>query len=827
MRYLDVLIGWIDSLMIAGGSEKLSQAGLLADYADRLLKEKPVALAPRFAPRPRTPRTLQADFSAFSDAIVTAESLIGTGSDGTGETAPLPTPLLSLPSILYFSIPRNEKLLAYWDTVADRQFKLRHCQDLDGRARVDDLWGARIDPGQIARMMAAGMSLSEALGELAAPTPRRRFRAVHGLAVSLARQAGDLGTQLLAALEKGDAEGLAALRATHEIDLLQSVTTVRAAQEMAAESDWEAAISALGSIDQRAAHYQSLLSENGSAGPAADEKRQLDKLDAVSDQSKRASWTQATASVLFAVPQAKLGPFIVGAEFGGQQLGHLTSAAATLLSMGATSDSGESSKSGIRASNARRRQEWEFQHSQAVADSLHQTKIAAGTIARLDAAKAETANHADNLERSRAVHDLLTSKFTRTELYSWMARQISTTYRQTYDLAFRVAREAELSWQRTLLRDDIFLTRGAWDSERKGLLAASTLVTDLMRMEVAYDDYDDRMHELVKPISLRLLDPARLAELIETGTCSFTLPEWLYDLDCPGHFQRRIHSVAVTIPCVVGPYATVNARLELVDDLIRVDPTLAGGAYAFTGVSDSRFRPSGTTGGSIVTSTGQADTGLFDPTGADDRLRPFEGAGAISRWVLTLDRAANSFDTNTVTDVILTTRYTARYSAQLAKAARTHTDAVLGRASTEQATALPALGLTDEPTQHLLLIDLRAEQADVWERNRATPTPFALELSSDRLPYALRRSKLTVAGLELYLHPAGDAEVGPAAVGVQMGANKWSVAAPDRPGGGWLATSPGAKPTIAPNEPTVTFDLTLPVASLAAARAVVQLAVSA
>ena len=42
-----------------------------------------------------------------------------------------PTPLPHL-SVFYFGIPANTKLLSYWDIVADRLFKVRHCMNIEG-----------------------------------------------------------------------------------------------------------------------------------------------------------------------------------------------------------------------------------------------------------------------------------------------------------------------------------------------------------------------------------------------------------------------------------------------------------------------------------------------------------------------------------------------------------------------------------------------------------------------------------------------------------------------------------------------------------------------
>ena len=68
-----------------------------------------------------------------------------------------------------------------------------------------------------------------------------------------------------------------------------------------------------------------------------------------------------------------------------------------------------------------------------------------------------------------------------------------------------------------------------------------------------------------------------------------TIPEWLYDRDCPGHYMRRIKTVSLSIPSVVGPYASVNCTLSLQASSLRVSPLLANGAYARASQDDNRF----------------------------------------------------------------------------------------------------------------------------------------------------------------------------------------------------------------------------------------------
>jgi len=66
-----------------------------------------------------------------------------------------------------------------------------------------------------------------------------------------------------------------------------------------------------------------------------------------------------------------------------------------------------------------------------------------------------------------------------------------------------------------------------------------------------------------------MLDPLALITLKETGQCVVSLPEALFDMDYPGHYMRRLKSVSLTIPCVAGPYTSINCELTLVSSQIR------------------------------------------------------------------------------------------------------------------------------------------------------------------------------------------------------------------------------------------------------------------
>ena len=140
------------------------------------------------------------------------------------------TGLLGIGRTFYFCIPKNDKLLGYWDTVADRLFKIRHCMNIEGVVRELPLFEPPIDPALLVQAAAQGIDLSSVLNDLSAPLPFYRFNTLLGKALELTGELRSLGAALLAALEKRDAEHLANLRATHETELLSLVKQVKQQQ---------------------------------------------------------------------------------------------------------------------------------------------------------------------------------------------------------------------------------------------------------------------------------------------------------------------------------------------------------------------------------------------------------------------------------------------------------------------------------------------------------------------------------------------------------------------------------------------------------------------
>ena len=162
----------------------------------------------------------------FSNALVEIEDQFPTTLTSSSSTSNVPLPTLAF----YFCIPNNEQLLGYWDTVADRLFKIRNCMNIEGVVRQLALFEPPIDPALLVAATAAGVDLSSVLNDLYAPLPPYRCQFMLQKAVEFCSDVRSLGGALLAALANEDAEELALLRASHEKQVVESIQQIREKQ---------------------------------------------------------------------------------------------------------------------------------------------------------------------------------------------------------------------------------------------------------------------------------------------------------------------------------------------------------------------------------------------------------------------------------------------------------------------------------------------------------------------------------------------------------------------------------------------------------------------
>ncbi len=192
-------------------------------------------------------------------------------------------------------------------------------------------------------------------------------------------------------------------------------------------------------------------------------------------------------------------------------------------------------------------------------------------------------------------------------------------------------------------------------------------------------------------------------------------------------------------------YAGVNCTLTQLNSSIRHASTLSGGEYSRRG-DDTRFSDGFGAIQSIVTSSAQNDSGLFEANMRDERYLPFEGQGAISAWRIQLPKQFRSFDYATIADVILHVRYTARDGG----------DALGRQVTTELSSAVNQFAQSDGKQGLARIFSLRHEFPTEWQRflnpvDTADGQALELRLTQDRFPFLFRGRTIGIAGADLFL----------------------------------------------------------------------------
>ncbi len=697
--YLDNLLAWADSLYRRDTREAIGEAAQLYILAARILGPKPRMLRARRAQAASSYTDLALKWDEFANAWfdVSTAAVSQPPPQPSIDSVPAANQTLAPEGFLFFCIPINDKLNTYWNMVNERLFNIRHCRNLEGITRDLLLTDPPIDPELLVRATAAGLDMNDIVNNLFARPLPYRYSVLAARALDLAGDVRAFGGALLSALEKRDGEQLAQLRSMNELDLLKRVTAVRTLQIEEAERNLEALRVSragtaaryeqiqrqLGAADKRAPGEQETIGEESQLGRLAsgstfatsnwalivEEQRQLE------EQSTAGFWTDADGVARVVGGAFSLSASIAHAIPGGDQAGKVLSAlasagAATADSFRAISQGHQTlaSRQATSAGHIRRRDEWAYQANQVLRELKQMDKQILANEIRIALTRAELRNHEAQIEQSEAIDTYLRDKFTNAELYDWMSSQLSNLQNSAYRMALDMARRAERAAAHELGVPAFNIIRNDyWSSRRSSLLAGDRLHQDIKRLDIAYLEQNRREYEMTKHISLRRLEPTelvklRVAETIEgkkSNSCVFDIPEWLFDLDTPGHYLRRIKSVSVSIPSVAGPYTSINCKLTLLKSSVRHDKAHQTYPRPSTGDAPNFTDYFGATE-SIVTSTGNGDSGLFEAQLRDERFLPFEGSGVISKWRLELPGEYPQFDYSTISDVVLTIRYTAR-----------------------------------------------------------------------------------------------------------------------------------------------------------------------
>lgn len=544
-----------------------------------------------------------------------------------------------------FCIPENKGLKQYWDRVEDRLNKIRNCMNISGVRRQLALFAPEIDPGLLVRAKAAGLSIEDVLNAISGNLPPYRFAYVIEKAKSYATTVQGFGVALLSALEKKDVEELTLLRTVHEQNIMKMTKQVKQWEIDAADESIEALKRRTETVQQRRDYYQSMIDEG------------LSGWETLQSSSRHLSssirGSQAALGFLGAafhlIPQTG-SPFAM--KYGGKEMGDSAHSFFTAIDALADVADNIASSAGLEAGFERRNQGWEYQLEQAEHELKELEKQIKGAEIHKDLTKRSLEIHQKSFEQLNEVYEFYGDKFSNLGVYTWLSTTLQRLYREAYNNAYSMAKLAEQTY-RFERSDDTseLLSSGHWEAPKAGLLAGERLSIDLQNMERKFIETNYRSLEINQTFSLSQIAPTALIQLRETGECEFDIAEIFFDLFYPGHYRRKIKSARLTIPCVTGPYTNVSATLSLLGSSIRVNPEMDNDALK--PVPRTRTL-------SIAASSAQNDAGVFELSFRDERYMPFEGAGAVSRWKLSLPKSFRQFDYQTISDVLVHISYTAQ-----------------------------------------------------------------------------------------------------------------------------------------------------------------------
>lgn len=739
MKFIDNLIAWGDNLFRMDTLETIHEAITLYLLAYQILGKKPekvpgiqgqsLNLSEIFSPS-------AGNFvDIFGGASVDLENyLINYTGSSEYEVTDLPiayTNIIPNLRLKYFCIPDNPKLLSYWALVEDRLFKIRHCMNIEGVVRQLPLFEPPIDPALLVRARAQGVSISSLFFNLNTPAPNYRFRTLIQKTIEYCSEVRNLGERLLSIIERLDAENLSVLRSTNELNLLDLITETKELQIREADENIAGLQVALEMTEAKLEYFQSIPRMN-------DQEKIGEALLYASTAMDVASGVISSISgTMTLIPSVTVGgagamgsPVAITEVVSGPRIGSSMNTFASVLQIASGVARSQGSMLQTQGGYTRRNDDNKFQAEQALRE-IEQINIQITSAEiRKQIAEKDLRDHNKRIEQSKTELEFMNNKFSNAALYNWMLTQVTNTYFQAYQLAYDMAHKAEDCYKYELGNHNVsFIEYGYWDNLRKGLLAGEKLSQSLRRMEVSYLEQNKRELEITRHISLAQYFPVEFMKLKTTGKCEINLEEWFFDLDYPGQYKRRIKSVSVTAPCVAGPYTPVNCKLSMSSSSIRRSKERDDETNIYREYASQQH---------IVTSNAQGDSGMFQVNFNDERFLPFEGAGAISTWEISLPLETNQFDFTTLNDFILHLSYTSLEGDQNSINA-----------------AWDNINTNVLPNYAALCLNLKQIFPAEWYKNLAPENlgtnEMILNISNELFPFFFRNKNLKFKQLDLFI----------------------------------------------------------------------------
>ena len=537
--------------------------------------------------------------------------------------------------------------------------------NIQGVKRTLSLFAPPIDPGMLVKARAMGISLDAILNSTSEKLPIYRFNVIVKLAVDMAKDACQMGRDLLAILPKQDAEQLPVLKAKCDKAVVAESKTIHEMEVKSLEAE------KVRLEEKKTAKQNTSKMQKAMHLVSAAEKKYQKLMEKVAKIQEIVEKVRNIASATFKIPDFKFGavtnafggPRFDMESIGGTKLAeNLVSAAESYAARFAQRQL-DAAKTKLQAELERRKKEWLLEDEVADAEVIEVEKQEVVNEIKTQQVEKKHKSIENEILRSEQVYEVLSEKFTNNELYVWLEKELGKTFRKYVNLLIEVAKMAERAYLFEIEgRTDVvynFIKNDYWDNFRKGLLAPEKILLDLRQMEKAYLENDEHEMEVARPISLKDLytfengtvtSVVALDCLKSSGKCSFKFDIALFKADFEDFFFHRIQDVRLLVKLSAEDICYLNAKLSLTNSMVDV---------CKNATKDEDFRPLGDRE-ILATSVANKEPGVFEFGVSSDKRNRFEGCGAISEWELKITGLNKIDETFPIEDVIIYLSYTAK-----------------------------------------------------------------------------------------------------------------------------------------------------------------------
>lgn len=570
-------------------------------------------------------------------------------------------------------IPRSRQHHDLLSLLQQRLYNLRHGLTLDGKPLSLPLYDTPLDPMQLQRDRASGIT-SGGAGQDNAVTTLFRYSVLYPRASAAVDLLMQFGSQLLTYAERQDDSRYQSLLCVQQKTMAKFVLDCQQETLNLSQTARDGLEALLASAKLRQRKLKSWISDD----VTNDESGALDKRSTVRQLNISGSSMMATGAGLDAIPN------IFGMSNGGAHWGAIPNAIGIGLNTAAESELSDALSMEIRSGYRRRKEEWELQKV-AVDSEVAQleAQLRADTIQmrvyqrQLAQTQAQQVQFEDQL-------NFMQNRFTGEALWQWLSGQVATVFYQAFDVALSLCHLTEAAWRfETGAYDEThkegFFANINWESSRRGLMAGEHLRLGLMKMDREYLTRGSRRLELRHTFSVKAADKAgwdarmKKAAGLDKTEAVFPLPFSITEKDLasryPGHYQRQVVAVTVTLPCVVGPLDDIRAILVQKSGYFTIKKDAEAEKLLLQGKLTDALKLSSVIKqqipqtAQVALSSGLDDAGAFVLNFNDDQLLPFEGNGVAGEWELQFPAPGTEAQKrilSSLTDAIITFHYRAR-----------------------------------------------------------------------------------------------------------------------------------------------------------------------